>query len=202
MLVVEEQCKVDLSIGIYTLPIIQLQVVVPSLQRYPNVFSFMVDWVWPISQQCMSIIILKSICKCGNLKDWRCCCRLGTSAPIYALGSCPGVEPIRFMGCWYTQLQQCSKLHLESLVLWYESLSNLSLSIGYLWTLTTTFLMFHPWTYLMTNLVFFDAVSKGCNLSCSDPDSGPCVSQETCRCIRETNQETCKIGQLPVTALL
>lgn len=54
----------------------------------------------------------------------------------------------------------------------------------------------------MTNLMFFDAVSKGCNLSCSDPDSGPCVSQETCRCIREANQETCKIGQLPATALL
>jgi hypothetical protein len=40
------------------------------------------------------------------------------------------------------------------------------------------------------------SVSKGCNLSCSDPDSGPCVSPPTCRCIRDVNVSTCTIGLL------
>jgi hypothetical protein len=44
-------------------------------------------------------------------------------------------------------------------------------------------------------LDFLDAVSKGCNLSCSDPDSGPCVSLEKCRCTRTEDEEDCDIGQ-------
>ncbi|CAM6060271.1 unnamed protein product [Sphagnum tenellum] len=45
------------------------------------------------------------------------------------------------------------------------------------------------------------SVSKGCNLSCSDPDSGPCVSPPTCRCIRDVNVSTCTIDveQLPAS---
>ena len=39
------------------------------------------------------------------------------------------------------------------------------------------------------------AVSKGCNLSCSDPDGGPCVSLRTCRCIRGPSDKTCDIGE-------
>jgi len=43
------------------------------------------------------------------------------------------------------------------------------------------------------------SISKGCNLSCSDPDSGPCVSLETCRCVKEADEATCDIDvdQLP-----
>lgn len=43
--------------------------------------------------------------------------------------------------------------------------------------------------------MYVGAVSKGCNLSCSDPDSGPCVSLETCRCVKEADEATCDIGQ-------
>ncbi|KAG0602873.1 hypothetical protein M758_10G048100 [Ceratodon purpureus] len=37
------------------------------------------------------------------------------------------------------------------------------------------------------------SVSKGCNLSCGDPDSGPCVSVEKCRCTRTESDSTCTV---------
>lgn len=40
-----------------------------------------------------------------------------------------------------------------------------------------------------------DAVSPGCNLSCSDPDTGPCVSVEKCRCTRTEDDSGCTVGQ-------
>lgn len=37
------------------------------------------------------------------------------------------------------------------------------------------------------------SATNGCALNCSDPDTGPCVSVHTCRCIRHPDETSCSI---------
>ncbi|XP_024385263.1 uncharacterized protein [Physcomitrium patens] len=37
------------------------------------------------------------------------------------------------------------------------------------------------------------SANKGCDINCSDPDSGPCVSVDNCRCTKSDDDEKCEI---------
>ena len=94
----------------------------------------------------------------------------------------------------------------QSMVLWYTSLKFFKVALAHI--LSTSF---NCKLHLFSNLsgilklsqkclirgcVCMNALGAdtyGCQPSCSDPDTGPCVSSNTCRCIRDIAYGSCDI---------